>query len=630
LATWGQELPVRWIKLGEILHQLKESQTVLISREEVIELGKDMEPAIHNEMEITLFLKYEHETGNVIYFDDISEFVILRPQWLIDVLKCLISPRKFQKKRNVFVSNDWKELEQTGRLTDHLFTEVFNSIIVGEKSVLYKEHVLKVLEKFDIIVKPCCIGDNSAQQTLYTTSPVHEDQARASRVLPSDVIVDTIQDSISTPHISSEYTYPKQEIPELRKDGYEVQDEIGQVLRDTSSLKDITSPEIIVVHEGGIEVQDEIGQVSRDTSSLQDITSPEITKVDEGGIEVQDEISQVSCDTSSLKDITSPQITEEHEGGIEVHYEIGEVTHETCSLHSICSQDNVEVQDDGSEVQDDINLVTHATLVEQPTNSSMKGVSEQQKQTLQTLEDMNIHNDSTTRRSTNDGIEPGIPNRKTGDHHNKKPRNEHLSFQKQATEFLDYYVPCLIKVKPIKNVQENFKIEGNCHRTSWVCMDFDFLPPAFFNHVLVRYIRRYQISREPSRRGNRLALYRGMGVFDLYTLGCTKLAVCVYGKVIQFQIWDWRKNVVKSYKKVWENAVDLIAEIKRRYKIHVSYTIKMKCCDGNYDNPDGMVEVSKLQKDEQYYCDEHAITHNSKDLLDGWFKVMLKLITKRH
>jgi hypothetical protein len=58
---------------------------------------------------------------------------------------------------------------------------------------------------------------------------------------------------------------------------------------------------------------------------------------------------------------------------------------------------------------------------------------------------------------------------------------------------------------------------------------------------------------------------------------------------------------------VWENAVDFIAEIKRRYKTHVSYTIKMKCCDGSYDNPDGMVEVSKLQKDEQYYCDEQPI-----------------------
>jgi hypothetical protein len=40
---------------------------------------------------------------------------------------------------------------------------------------------------------------------------------------------------------------------------------------------DITSPEITEEYEGGIEVQDEIDQISRDTSSLQDITSPEIT-----------------------------------------------------------------------------------------------------------------------------------------------------------------------------------------------------------------------------------------------------------------------------------------------------------------------------------------------------------------
>jgi hypothetical protein len=38
--------------------------------------------------------------------------------------------------------------------------------------------------------------------------------------------------------------------------------------------------------------------VPRDTSSLQDITSPEITEEYEGGIEVQDEIDQISRDTS--------------------------------------------------------------------------------------------------------------------------------------------------------------------------------------------------------------------------------------------------------------------------------------------------------------------------------------------
>jgi hypothetical protein len=52
---------------------------------------------------------------------------------------------------------------------------------------------------------------------------------------------------------------------------------------------DITSPEITEEYEGGIEVQDEIGQASRDTSSLKDITSSEITEEYEGGIKVQDE-----------------------------------------------------------------------------------------------------------------------------------------------------------------------------------------------------------------------------------------------------------------------------------------------------------------------------------------------------
>jgi hypothetical protein len=70
------------------------------------------------------------------------------------------------------------------------------------------------------------------------------------------------------------------------------------VILDRFPLQDITSPEINKVHEGGIEVQDEIGQLSRDTSSLKDITSPEIIVVHEGGIEVED----ISCNDDVSRD----------------------------------------------------------------------------------------------------------------------------------------------------------------------------------------------------------------------------------------------------------------------------------------------------------------------------------------
>lgn len=157
-------------------------------------------------------------------------------------------------------------------------------------------------------------------------------------------------------------------------------------------------------------------------------------------------------------------------------------------------------------------------------------------------------------------------------------------------------------------------------------MSFDFLPPAFFNHVLVIYIRRYQISREPSKHGSRLALYRGMGLFNLDSSGQTKLAVCVYNKVILFQIWKWGKNCLTSFKNIWEHAEATIVLIKGRYKMNVSNTVTMKCCHGRHDNQDGMVDMKKLKSNEEYYFDEHAVSRNSQDLLDSWFEVNMDVL----
>ncbi|CAG2242963.1 unnamed protein product [Mytilus edulis] len=111
-----------------------------------------------------------------------------------------------------------------------------------------------------------------------------------------------------------------------------------------------------------------------------------------------------------------------------------------------------------------------------------------------------------------------------------------------------------------------------------------------------------------------------MGVFNLDSSGRTKLAVCVSKHVILFQIWKWGKHSQVSFKGIWEHAEASITGIKGRYKMNVSYTVKMKCCNGSYDNPDGMVEMTKLESDEEYFCDEHAVLHKSKDLLNSWFK----------
>ncbi|XP_052067016.1 uncharacterized protein LOC127706426 isoform X2 [Mytilus californianus] len=369
VETWGQQLPTRWIKYEQVLDQHRENHDRVMAYEDMKSLGKSVGLDIKDKNEMNLFLKYQHDIGNLIYFEDIPDLVILQPQWLVDVLKCLVSARKFQIRRNIVYNSDWKELETTGRLTEDLITQAFTGEGEGTDFIKYRRHILQIMEKFDIIVKP--------------------------------------------------------DIPEEES---------------------VSSP------EGNGEIK-------------------------------------------------KSKIPTEH-----------------------------------------------------------------------------------------------------------------------------YYVPCLIKSKPISNIVDSFKVDGkDFNRTSWICMKFDFLPPAFFNHVLVNYMRRYQISREPSKKGCKLALYRGMGVFNLDSSGRTKLAVCVSKHVILFQIWKWGKLSQMSFKSIWEHAEATITGIKGRYKMNVPYTVKMKCSNGSYDNPDGMMEMTKLESDDEYFCDEHAELHNSKDLLDSWFKEELNV-----
>lgn len=402
VQTWGQELPVRWIKLEQRLDILRTNDNVtVISYSNVIELGKEVDPAIHNAHEIDLFLKYQHETANIIYFEDIQEYIILKPQWLVDILKCLISAPQFQKNKQIFLSSDWKELATTGRLSEYLLTEIFSQKHICNL-LPYKDHILKVMEKFEIVVKPSVLNANVVNMQA------------------------TFKES------NNKMCTPKQGLDKKKKRSHR---------RETT---------------------------------------------------------------------------------------------------------NEELSDD--------------------ERSSV--------------------------------------------------------FFKSVTESTDYYVPSLIKSKPIGNIVEHFNVTGDqCRRSSWLCMDFDFLPPAFFNHLLVGYMQRYPISIEPSNTVTKLALYRGMGVFNLDESGCIKLAICVFRNVVQFQVWYWEEQSVELNERVWGEADLLVNEIIRRYKMNVKYTLKLKCMLGSYNKAIGMVDVVKLRNSESYYCNEHADSHKSKDILGCWIEV---------
>ncbi|CAG2236527.1 unnamed protein product [Mytilus edulis] len=104
VETWGQQLPTRWIKYEEVLDQHRENQDKVMTYEDMKSVGKSVGLEIKDMNEVNLFLKYQHDIGNLIYFEDIPDLVILQPQWLVDVLKCLVSARKFRSKETLFTT----------------------------------------------------------------------------------------------------------------------------------------------------------------------------------------------------------------------------------------------------------------------------------------------------------------------------------------------------------------------------------------------------------------------------------------------------------------------------------------------------------------------------------------------
>ncbi|XP_052081793.1 uncharacterized protein LOC127719609 [Mytilus californianus] len=187
-----------------------------------------------------------------------------------------------------------------------------------------------------------------------------------------------------------------------------------------------------------------------------------------------------------------------------------------------------------------------------------------------------------------------------------------LSFQQ------GYYIPCLIKYGTFATVSDNFGVnKNNCQRTPWVCLEFDFLPPAFFNHILVHLIRIYHVSEADVK--SRLALYSSFGVFDLNKSATSKLVLCTANDTIAFQVWQWlrdRSQFVYLRTKIEEIVDDVI----KRYRMDIKYDVKYKCKTGTFSKQMGRKTASELSQLKKYCCSEHNENHEAKEIIDVWIE----------
>lgn len=168
---FAENLPTQWIQLENaltILKDLKEKEKIgyCEKRENVETLAHEI--SLEKD-DLLRFLNYQHKIGNLIYFDDKRDYIILEPNWLVDCFRCLVCDD--EKKR--CTETELYDLKNKGILSDHLIDKLFSKVpeLMIEKN---KKIILRVMEQFDIIVKPKSFNSYYIPYMIENSSPLED------------------------------------------------------------------------------------------------------------------------------------------------------------------------------------------------------------------------------------------------------------------------------------------------------------------------------------------------------------------------------------------------------------------------------------------------------------------------
>ncbi|KAK3596224.1 hypothetical protein CHS0354_033059 [Potamilus streckersoni] len=147
---WGQGIPARWIPLSRALMEKRDSGIQVMDYEQVKNLNGSLQVSIKKPEELNLFLVFEHDMVNIVFFntEKLKKIVVLDPQWLIHGVRTWITSDQVIF-RHPELSAQWFDFTNTGKLTSTLIGKLWASYTENDK-----EHLLDVMDKLHIIAKP--------------------------------------------------------------------------------------------------------------------------------------------------------------------------------------------------------------------------------------------------------------------------------------------------------------------------------------------------------------------------------------------------------------------------------------------------------------------------------------------
>ena len=149
LPQMKEAIPIKWLQFEKALQAMKEEGHEWITLERAKEIASKV-CKIDDDQEIVTLLNFLHDQRILIHFDDtpeLNKFVVLDPQWLIDVFKKVITVKPYDHEEREFKVL-WQKLEQTGILEEKLLEHVWGALLEQEETC---DSLIAIMEKFSLM-----------------------------------------------------------------------------------------------------------------------------------------------------------------------------------------------------------------------------------------------------------------------------------------------------------------------------------------------------------------------------------------------------------------------------------------------------------------------------------------------
>ena len=185
LPQMKEFIPIKWLAFEKMLSLKKIHKWITI--EQAKQIAGSCQ--IHDNQEFKTALQFLHDQRFLMYFDKIDELkkiVFLDLQWLIDVMKKVITIKRYDDGEREFM-NSWRKLEQEGILEEKLLQHVWDPLIGKDNTF---KSLIAIMEKFSLLCSWPASDDFSSNMYLVPSMlrshpPQDITQLIASARLPS-------------------------------------------------------------------------------------------------------------------------------------------------------------------------------------------------------------------------------------------------------------------------------------------------------------------------------------------------------------------------------------------------------------------------------------------------------------